>query len=51
MRLKEAVETRVDVNHILHLERRQGRQQGELILFEAPYQLKASVHIVRSLLK
>ena len=51
MRLKEAVETRVDVNHILHLEPRGGGQQGEVILFEAPYQLQASMHIVRSLLK
>lgn len=51
MRLKEAVETRVDVNHILHLEARGGRQQGEVILFEASYQLEASMHIVRSLLK
>lgn len=51
MRLKEAVETHVDVNHILHLELHGGRQQGEVILFEAPYQVEASMHIVRSLLK
>lgn len=51
MRLKEAVETRAGVNHILHLEPRGGRQQGKVILFEAPYQLEASMHIVRSLLK
>lgn len=30
---------------------RGGRLQGEVILFEAPYQLEASMHIVRSLLK
>lgn len=57
MQLKEAVETVetvetcVDVNHILHQEPRGGRQQGEVILFEAPNQLEASMHIVRGLLK
>lgn len=37
MQLKEAVETRADVNHILNLEKHGGRQQREAILFEAPF--------------
>lgn len=51
MQLKQAVEICVDVNHILNLDPQGGRQQREVILFEAPFQLEASMHIVRSLLK
>lgn len=53
MWLKEAVESRVDVNHIFFCiwKPRGGRLQGGVILFEALYQLEASMHIVRSLLK
>lgn len=36
MRLNEAVETCGDVNHILYLEQREGRQQGEVIVLESP---------------
>lgn len=51
MQLKQAVEICVDTDHILNLEPRGDRQQREVILSEAPFQLEASMHIVRSLLK
>jgi len=49
IRLKEAVETCVNVNHSLCVELQGGRQQEEVILFEGRYYLEASLHIVRSL--
>lgn len=51
MQLKQAVEICVDVDHILNLQPQGGRQRREVILFGAPFQLEASIHIVRSLLK
>lgn len=49
MRLKEAVETRRKSHFAFGTVR--SWQQGEVILFEAPYQPEASMHIVRGMLQ